>query len=139
MPCPFFLPIKKNYDFPHPRFPRNSLSLHLFSEQCRSPRVEAEGTRTYFIGKALLALCAWHMGIWQFHTNSQEHKATMTLMGMLYPDRLCTQPLPGYDAIQTAYTYRRGLRRCSFKLLGRCQSLHVQDEQQGDSHASSYI
>ena len=83
-------------------FPNYFLSLPLFSELCRCPHGWKLRDEDLYIGKAYLTLCAWHMGIWQFQTNSQEH---------------CNKDAHGY-VISDIYETNMGISRLSFIHIG---------------------
>ena len=58
----------------------------------------------------------------------------LTLRNLAVPKLVVKQQsnndVHGYDIYNNVYSYRRGLRRCSFRLQKQCQSFEEWDEQQ---------
>ena len=77
--------------------------------------------------KRLLSACfdVWKSGSFN---NLVKNKATVDAHGYVIPNNhgACALVQVLFECI----TYRRGLRRCSFRQDGRCQSLYTWDEQQ---------
>ena len=75
--------------------------------------------------KRLLSACfdVWKSGSFN---NLVKNKATVDAHGCVVPNnhRICALAQVQFEC----FTYRRGLRRCSFRQDGRCQSLYTWDE-----------
>ena len=81
------------------------------------------GKRVSIYEKALLdALFLTHWNLAVPHQTSVKNKATMTSMGMVY-------------MFNNVYSYRRGLRRCSFRLKGDARATMRETSDRTDSHA----
>ena len=88
----------------------------LFSEQFRNPMGGNSGMRTYILERRTcdaLCLTARNLAVSKLSVKNQSNKDAH---GYVISD------------ISRIYTYQRGLRRCSFRQIGRCQSLETWDE-----------
>lgn len=121
------------------RFLNRSGFAGLLPSGCKS--AEAQGWRlrdgNLYIEKALLdALCLTtrNLAVPKLSVNNQSNN---DVHGYVISDKWFADSHHWLRCSHSRlYTYRRGLRRCSFRQIGRCQSLETWDEQQVDSHAS---